>query len=263
MTSGIECKALLLSLIIGVAAFNIVASLVMVVTDKIREIGILRAMGLTAKDITRIFVLQGVVIGFIGTALGTILGLILSLLLKRYKFITLPGDVYFVDKLPVDLNLPDVDGTDGLARLRARLSDTPIVVISSYDDDSVVSRVLRSGAVGFISKKSGGSELEAALRQIWNGETCVPAGYRAVAEASGDEAPEDAVARMKLLTPQQLRILMLVSDGRLNKQIAGDLSIAETTVKAHLTVIMRKLKVQSRTQAALIAQRAQLEQFRI
>ena len=162
------------------------------------------------------------------------------------------------DIVLLDLNLPDVDGTDGLARLRARLSDTPIVVISSYDDDSVVSRVLRSGAVGFISKKSGGSELEAALRQIWNGETCVPAGYRAVAEASGDEAPEDAVARMKLLTPQQLRILMLVSDGRLNKQIAGDLSIAETTVKAHLTVIMRKLKVQSRTQAALIAQRAQM-----
>jgi DNA-binding NarL/FixJ family response regulator len=162
------------------------------------------------------------------------------------------------DIVLLDLNLPDVDGTDGLARLRARLSDTPIVVISSYDDDSVVSRVLRSGAVGFISKKSGGSELEAALRQIWNGETCVPAGYRAVAEASEDEAPEDAVARMKLLTPQQLRILMLVSDGRLNKQIAGDLSIAETTVKAHLTVIMRKLKVQSRTQAALIAQRAQM-----
>ncbi len=162
------------------------------------------------------------------------------------------------DIVLLDLNLPDVDGTDGLARLRKTLADTPIVVISSYDDDSVVSRVLRSGAVGFISKKSGGSELEAALRQIWNGETCVPAGYRAVAEAPGDQAPEDAVARMDLLTPQQLRILMLVSDGRLNKQIGGDLSIAETTVKAHLTVIMRKLKVQSRTQAALIAQRAQM-----
>jgi lipoprotein-releasing system permease protein len=98
----------ILLLIVLVASFNIVSTLIMVVTDKIREIGILRAMGLTAKDITRIFVLQGVVIGFIGTALGTILGLILSLLLKRYKFITLPGDVYFVDKLPVDLNLPDV-----------------------------------------------------------------------------------------------------------------------------------------------------------
>ena len=162
------------------------------------------------------------------------------------------------DIVLLDLNLPDVDATDGLARLRARLADTPIVVISSYDDDSVVNRVLRKGAVGFISKKSGGSELEAALRQIWNGETCVPPGYRAVAETQDAQSQEEAVARMDLLTPQQLRILMLVSDGRLNKQIAGDLSIAETTVKAHLTVIMRKLKVQSRTQAALIAQRAQL-----
>lgn len=98
----------ILLLIVLVASFNIVSTLIMVVTDKIREIGILRAMGLTAKDITRIFVWQGVVIGFIGTAVGTLLGLVLSLLLKRYQFITLPGDVYFVDKLPVDLNLPDI-----------------------------------------------------------------------------------------------------------------------------------------------------------
>ncbi len=98
----------ILLLIVLVASFNIVSTLIMVVTDKIREIGILRAMGLTARDITRVFVLQGVVIGFIGTAIGTVLGLILSLLLKRYQFITLPGDVYFVDKLPVDLNLPDI-----------------------------------------------------------------------------------------------------------------------------------------------------------
>ncbi len=98
----------ILLLIVLVASFNIVSTLIMVVTDKVREIGILRAMGLTAKDITRIFVLQGVVIGLIGTALGTVLGLLLAALLDRYEFITLPGDVYFVDKLPVDVNVPDV-----------------------------------------------------------------------------------------------------------------------------------------------------------
>ena len=98
----------ILLLIVLVASFNIVSTLIMVVTDKVREIGILRTMGLTAKDITRVFVLQGVVIGIVGTALGTALGLILSALLDRYEFITLPGDVYFVDRLPVDVNVPDV-----------------------------------------------------------------------------------------------------------------------------------------------------------
>jgi lipoprotein-releasing system permease protein len=98
----------ILLLIVLVASFNIVSTLIMVVTDKVREIGILRTMGLTAKDITRVFVLQGVVIGIVGTALGTAAGLLLATLLDRYEFITLPGDVYFVDRLPVDVNVPDV-----------------------------------------------------------------------------------------------------------------------------------------------------------
>lgn len=99
---------IILLLIVLVASFNIVSTLIMVVTDKVREIGIMRAMGLTAADITRIFVLQGVVIGLVGTTVGTGLGLTLSWLLDRYQFITLPGDVYFIDHLPVDTNLLDV-----------------------------------------------------------------------------------------------------------------------------------------------------------
>ena len=99
---------IILLLIVLVASFNIVSTLIMVVTDKVREIGILRAMGLTASNITRIFVLQGVVIGLVGTSVGTGLGLALSWLLDRYQFITLPGDVYFIDHLPVDTNPLDV-----------------------------------------------------------------------------------------------------------------------------------------------------------
>jgi lipoprotein-releasing system permease protein len=99
---------IILLLIVLVASFNIVSTLIMVVTDKVREIGIMRAMGLTAADITRVFVLQGVVIGLVGTTVGTGLGLTLSWLLDRYQFITLPGDVYFIDHLPVDTNLLDV-----------------------------------------------------------------------------------------------------------------------------------------------------------
>jgi lipoprotein-releasing system permease protein len=99
---------IILLLIVLVASFNIVSTLIMVVTDKVREIGILRAMGLSASDITRVFVLQGTVIGLVGTSVGTSLGLILSWLLDRYEFITLPGDVYFIDRLPVDTNVVDV-----------------------------------------------------------------------------------------------------------------------------------------------------------
>ena len=98
----------ILLLIVLVASFNIVSTLIMTVTDKIREIGILRTMGMTEQGITRIFVLQGVVIGLIGTVLGTLLGLILAWLLYKYEFVSLPGDVYFVDRLPVDVQIGDV-----------------------------------------------------------------------------------------------------------------------------------------------------------
>ena len=99
---------IILLLIVLVASFNIVSTLIMVVRDKVREIGILRTMGLRANDITAIFVMQGVAIGLIGTVLGLVAGLGLAWLLDTYEFITLPGDVYFIDRLPVDVNPVDV-----------------------------------------------------------------------------------------------------------------------------------------------------------
>ena len=99
---------LILFLIVLVAAFNIVSTLVMVVVDRTREIGILKSMGMTNRQVLRVFVLQGAWIGLIGTAVGTTAGLILSYLLDRYQLIKIPPDVYFVDRLPVDLNPSDV-----------------------------------------------------------------------------------------------------------------------------------------------------------
>ena len=98
----------ILLLIVLVASFNIISTLIMVVTDKTREIGILRSMGVTANGIMRIFLFQGVVIGFVGTVVGGTLGAVLAYLPDRYEFITLPGDVYFIDRLPVDVNPVDV-----------------------------------------------------------------------------------------------------------------------------------------------------------
>ena len=100
--------AVILLLIVLVAAFNIVSTLIMVVTDKTREIGILRSMGITGRGIQRIFMMQGTVIGLVGTVIGGSLGGLLAWLLARYQFITLPGDVYFVDHLPVELTAWDV-----------------------------------------------------------------------------------------------------------------------------------------------------------
>lgn len=99
---------IILLLIVLVASFNIVSTLIMVVRDKVREIGILRTMGLRGKDITRIFVLQGVVIGLVGTSLGMAGGLAVAWALDTYEFITLPGDVYFIDRLPVSINPRDI-----------------------------------------------------------------------------------------------------------------------------------------------------------
>jgi lipoprotein-releasing system permease protein len=99
---------IILLLIVVVAAFNIISTLVMVVTDKTREIGILKSMGLTSRQVLRVFILQGVVIGAIGSVMGLVGGLSLVWLLDRYQFITIPGDIYFIDRLPVALDLFDI-----------------------------------------------------------------------------------------------------------------------------------------------------------
>jgi lipoprotein-releasing system permease protein len=99
---------LILFLIVLVAAFNIVSTLVMVVADRTREIGILKAMGMTRQGILRVFILQGAWIGVVGTAIGTTGGVLLSWLLERYEIIKIPPDVYFVDHLPVSLRFADI-----------------------------------------------------------------------------------------------------------------------------------------------------------
>jgi lipoprotein-releasing system permease protein len=97
----------ILFLIVLVAAFNIVSTLIMVVADKTREIGILKAMGMTDRMILRIFVLQGLAIGLIGTTLGALGGVLMVVLIDRYHLITLPAEVYFIDTLPVKLDPQD------------------------------------------------------------------------------------------------------------------------------------------------------------
>ncbi|MCA8881903.1 MAG: response regulator transcription factor [Rhodobacteraceae bacterium] len=159
------------------------------------------------------------------------------------------------DVIVLDLNLPDVNGLDGLVRLKTAAGPVPVVVVSSMTDARMVNSVLRAGAQGFVPKHSQREIFRDAFDAISAGRIYTPAGFVPITDDT-QPATESEVAlhRLSLLTPQQARILQLLCEGKLNKQIAYELSIAETTVKAHVTAIMRKLGVQSRTQAVLLAQ---------
>jgi DNA-binding NarL/FixJ family response regulator len=155
----------------------------------------------------------------------------------------------------LDLNLPDVSGFDGLLRLRRAAEGVPILVVSSLTETRIVAGAIDAGAAGYVPKHSPRAVFEAALAAVAVGERFLPDGMEDLAPASGPSA----IKRLATLTPQQDCILRLICEGRLNKQIAFELSIAETTVKAHVTAIMRKLGVRSRTQAMLLAHQAQFD----
>lgn len=156
------------------------------------------------------------------------------------------------DVVLLDLDLPDVEGLEGLLRLRAVAPDVPVLVVTSMTDPRLIEAALAAGAAGFVPKHSGREAFRAAFDRLRAGQRALPEGWEPPT-GPGDPAA-DAVGRLAQLTRQQARILELLCQGRLNKQIAWELAIAETTVKAHVTAIMRKLGVQSRTQAVLLAQ---------
>lgn len=166
------------------------------------------------------------------------------------------------DVVVLDLNLPDVDGLEGLLRLKKMAGGIPVVVVSSMSEDRIIASVIKAGASGFIPKHSQRGVFVEAFDRIWAGDVYTPDSFVAAGHDHPDRSDgDDVVERLASLTQQQARILELVCEGKLNKQIAYDLDIAETTVKAHLTAILRKLNVVSRTQAVLIAQNARFESY--
>jgi DNA-binding NarL/FixJ family response regulator len=133
----------------------------------------------------------------------------------------------------------------------------PVIVVSSLNDDRVIAAAIQAGASGFVPKHAKRDAFRAAFDALRDGRTYLPEGFVPQAEGTGGNSPRDlALERLGLLTRQQAKILELICAGLLNKQIAHELAIAETTVKAHVTAIMRKLGVQSRTQAVLVANEA-------
>lgn len=163
------------------------------------------------------------------------------------------------DAIVLDLNLPDVQGVSGLLRLKATTPHTPVIVVSAFGEDKVIAAVMAAGAAGFVRKDASRQMLIDAFKRIWAGDIYTPDGYTPPQhDEAGGAQVDEAAKRLSSLTAQQLRILDLLCEGKLNKQIAYELSIAETTVKAHVTAILRKLGVHTRTQAVLIANEARI-----
>lgn len=148
----------------------------------------------------------------------------------------------------LDLSMPGAKGLSALIYLRGERPGTPVLVISANDQPRTVRRAEQFGAAGFISKAAPTIVLQQAVCAVMAGDEWFPGE-----KAGRSENDARLASRLAHLTPQQFRVLMCVADGISNKQIANQLSLAENTVKVHITAILRKLECSSRTQAAVLA----------
>jgi DNA-binding NarL/FixJ family response regulator len=164
-----------------------------------------------------------------------------------------------VDLIMLDLTMPGVRGFSGLMYLRAQYPSVPVVVVSANDDPAVIRRCMSFGASGFIPKTLGIEEMRNAIKRVLKGGVWTPPDVDL--DAGADAEAAELMARLATLTPQQVRVLMMLSEGLLNKQIAYELTVSEATVKAHVSAILQKLGVESRTQAVIAAAKIEVGQW--
>jgi DNA-binding NarL/FixJ family response regulator len=153
------------------------------------------------------------------------------------------------DLLLLDLSMPGVTGLSGIVTLQAMQPALPIVVVSATDNSSTIRRALDLGASGFISKSANLEAIKQSVNQVLEGGLCMPEGIDSIEE--GDAEINDLIKCIQTLTPQQARVLGMLAEGLLNKQIAYELGVSEATVKAHVSAVLQKLGVDSRTQAVI------------
>jgi DNA-binding NarL/FixJ family response regulator len=156
-----------------------------------------------------------------------------------------------VDLILLDLTMPGVRGFSGLMYLRAQYPSVPVIVVSANDDPAAIRRCMEFGASGFIPKTLGVEEMRSVIARILKGGVWTPPDVDL--DGGSDAETAELMARLATLTPQQVRVLMMLSEGLLNKQIAYQLGVSEATVKAHVSAILQKLGVESRTQAVIAA----------
>lgn len=156
------------------------------------------------------------------------------------------------DLLLLDLHMPGSHGLVGLAAVRAEFPAVAVAMVSAHDAPATIRRALDHGAAGFISKSADLDELKRAIACVLDCQTYMPPARVAEVPSSGSASDRDLAARLAALTPQQFRVLALVAEGKLNKQIADVLGVQERTVKAHLSAIFERLGVRNRTQAGVM-----------
>lgn len=164
-----------------------------------------------------------------------------------------------INLMLLDLSLPGVQGMDGLLAIKTQFPRIPVVIVSGMEDSRIVHEALTFGAAGFIPKSVRKPELAAAIKMVMNGFTFVPEGFEAPEKTPLRPGQLTLAEKLAQLTPQQLRVLMMLRQGKLNKQIAHELDVGETTVKAHVSEILRKLSVASRTQAVIEVSRIEFD----
>ncbi|MCB4770656.1 response regulator transcription factor [Ancylobacter sp. Lp-2] len=164
-----------------------------------------------------------------------------------------------IDLVLLDLTMPGVRGFSGLMYLRAQYPAIPVVVVSANEEAGVIRHCMEFGAAGFIPKTAAVETMRDAIAAVLEGQTWTPPDIDL--SAGSDKETAALVARLATLTPQQVRVLMMLSEGLLNKQIAYELGVSEATVKAHVSAILQKLGVESRTQAVIAASKIEAGQW--
>lgn len=165
-----------------------------------------------------------------------------------------------IDLVLLDLHMPGSHGLAGLATVRAQYPSVAVMVVSANDDPRVVRRALDHGAAGYLPKSAGLEELRDAILTVLDCEQWLPPTLRTAVAAAQSHADDTALAaRLASLSPQQFRVLALVAEGLLNKQIADQLHVQERTVKAHLSAIFERLGVRNRTQAGVVLRELELQ----
>ncbi|RXG92212.1 DNA-binding response regulator [Bradyrhizobium zhanjiangense] len=154
-----------------------------------------------------------------------------------------------LDLLLLDLSMPGTTGLSGIIRIRKAFPKVPVVIVSGHQDPRIIAGALSLGVAGYILKSSSKQELAQSIGEALQGLVCIPDAYRALRPRRAPSPAHDLLKRLHDLTPQQLRVLDMLKRGLQNKQIAYELKISETTVKVHVSDILRKLNVLSRTKA--------------